>query len=316
MNLGKTALLVLFCGLFAQSAALAESKYWQEFKEFRDNPSHKLVFDKEANGDVRHIAKNLANAKEVGHLGRFIRPLIGMVGGVIISKETMPKLHNYIDTLCKQNRIDTPVIAVTQHKGIFNAAAQKLLMTSGAIFVGQDLLKELKNEEIEAVIAHEIGHIYHNHINKMILTSWARLFVIYQLCKNGILTQKQGIYLHLFCPLLLIGKKFERQADEFACRAGKANGLIGFFEHLEKMMDKEDADFDALYEALKKDSSKIDYQDHQDIWLQYYLAKGMHKIGRAMKWVYHNTPFGPHPSNEERLDNAKRALAQQGASAA
>ncbi len=307
----KTAILAFILGLIAQSSALADNKYWQEFKQFKENPSYNLVFDRDAVTAVKAIAKDLQNAKQVGFLSRFMRPVISMVDGVVVTAETMPMLYGYIDTLCKNNNIATPVITVTQNKGIFNAAAQKILMTTGAIFIGQDMLKELTDDGIEAIVAHEIGHIKYNHVNKMLALSYARLFVLHSYFKNT-LSPNEIIALHLTLPFFLIGKRFERQADEFACRqAGRAEGIVSSFEYMLKKEKKQDADFVELYSALQKGSSEINLIDTATLWTRYYLATVGHQIGRGIEWMYHNTILGAHPSHEARIESAKRILAEE-----
>lgn len=320
----KTALMALVYVLIGQSTAIAHNKYWEEFKQFRESPSHKLVFDREVSTSVRDIARSLENAKKVGYWERFMRPVIAMVDGVVITAETMPSLYAYIDSLCKTHDISTPTITVTQDKGIFNAAAQKILMTTGAIFIGQDLIKESTDAELEAVIAHEIGHIKHNHVNKMLGVSMASLASYVALAKYGYINYSSikdpyNTWAHLltydyfawFVRAAVIGKKFEREADAFAGSAGKAEGLIGFFEVLERKTQKHDADFDEIYTALENAKGKVAEGDLNGLWYRYYMAKMGHTIGRGYQWFYHNTPFGPHPSNEERIASAKAILAKQ-----
>jgi Zn-dependent protease with chaperone function len=323
----KTALMALLYGLTAPSTVLADNKYWQEFKQFRENPSHKLIFDREAASEVRDIVRDLENAKKVGYWERYTRPVIGAVNGVVITADTMPVMYAYIDSLCKENGLDTPVITVTQDKGIFNAAAQKILMTTGAIFIGQDLLKETTESELEGVIAHEIGHIKHNHVNKMLALNLTTLASYIAMAEHGYinLSSIKNEYLKMFLHLeiyshlqwvvdaMVIGKKFEREADAFAGSAGKAEGLIGFFERLERKAEKQDADFNEVYVALENAKDTVAKDDLNTLWQRYYIAKFGHAMDRGYRWFYHNTPFGPHPSNEERIANAKAILAKQAA---
>lgn len=163
MNIMKNTMYLILCGGFiAHSNALADNEYWQEFKAFKENPAYSLVFDKEASVWTRILSKDIHNAKHIGYWGRLVRPLIVGTHGIIVTEQTMPALYGYIDTLCKNNGIETPIVVVRWYKGFLNAAAQKLLTASGAIIIGQDLLKECSKETVEGVLAHEIGHIKHN----------------------------------------------------------------------------------------------------------------------------------------------------------
>lgn len=315
MNIMKSTMYLILCGGFiAHSNAMADNKYWQEFKQFRENPSYNLLFDRDVAGPVKEIARNLENAKKVGFLDRWDRPVIDALDGVIVTQETMPALYGYIETLCKENKMQVPVVLVAQHKGMFNAFAQKIYRNSGSIFIGQDLLKDLTALEVEAIVAHEIGHIKHDHINKMVLLAYARMFVLYQLCSNEILTFDQCLWIQVLMPYFLIGKRFEREADEFACREGhRADGIASSFEYLLKKEKKRDASFDELYTALEGSHSEIDLVDRMSLWTSYYTAKGLHNLGSGIMWLYHNTPLGAHPSFEERIANAKRIMAEQAA---
>lgn len=318
MNLGKkTALLMLLCGLIAQMPAFAESTYWQEFKAFKENPAYSLVFDKDASVWTRILSKDIHNAKRVGYWSRFIRPLIDGTHGIVVTEETMPTLYSYVDTLCKNNGIETPIVVVTWYKGFWNAMAEKLFMASGAIIVGQDLLKECSDETIEGIIAHEIGHVKHNHSNKLLavgLTESIARYVI--LSKVYKLNFNQYFLVNLFMPSvltpLLIGKRFEWEADNFACeQAGKAEGLIAFFEKLECKMAKPDADLEMIRAQLENDHEGITASDLSDLQWRYYFATCGRSWDKAWMWLYHNTPYGPHPSNEARIENAKRILAEK-----
>jgi len=111
------------------------------------------------------------------------------------------------------------------------------------------LLKMLNNDELEAVLAHELGHFKKKHIVKGILISIATTFValalLAWLMKNewfytalGVSTASTYMALLLFAlvlpvftfvlhPLLsLFSRKNEFEADEFAAQQTKADHLI------------------------------------------------------------------------------------------
>lgn len=319
----KTALIGLIFSMVSQSIASEDNKYWQEFKQLRENPSHKLLFDREASPDLQDILRDLENAKKVGYWGRFARPLIDMYG-VVISAETMPALYAYVESLSKAQGMSVPVVMVSQYKGIFNAIAQKIFINSGCIYIGQDLLKESTSAEIEAVIAHELGHIKHDHINKSLALNMASLASYLTLMQKGYINfpyeyKYLAMWLHVitcnyfqwFVDAAVIGKTHERQADAFAASAGHAQGLIAFFERLERKIEKQDTDFDELHAALENAQDKVEKSDLNSLWHRYYVAKMWHRYSKARLWFYHNTPFGPHPSNEDRIAAAKEFLATQ-----
>lgn len=113
---------------------------------------------------------------------------------------------------------------------------------------------------------------------------------------------------------LLIGKRLEWEADNFACQqAGRGEGLIAFFEEHERKMAKPDADLELIRAQLENDSAGIEASDLNDLKWRYYIATWGRSWDKALMWLYHNTPLGQHPSNEARIANAKRILAEQAA---
>ena len=87
-------------------------------------------------------------------------------GTLVINEENMPQLYQYIQEICTTAKIPTPIVLVTILPGSCNAAAIKLLINSGVVMIGRDMFIETDDEEVEAVLAHEIGHIKHDHVNK------------------------------------------------------------------------------------------------------------------------------------------------------
>ncbi len=106
------------------------------------------------------------------------------------------------------------------------------------ILLGDTLLNNFSTDEIETVIAHELGHYKHNHIVKNLTTgtfvSFFSLFVISQVYwhvlkyvnPGGAITDTASLPLLLLVAMILglilspimsgISRKFEYQADSFA----------------------------------------------------------------------------------------------------
>ena len=209
---------------------------------------------------------------------------------------------------------------VTWKQGIFNACAQKLFASSGAIVIGQKLLRETTDAELEAVVAHELGHIKYNHVNKRILLSILTIIATNTL--NGCLPSEKKLssttsfLIKLYLPDLIINKRFEKQADEFAYKfVGKANGTIAFHENLIKRNKKYfDEDFEKTYDILQKNKPQLAILDRYLLTTRYYLASFFNKLNKTYRWIYLNTPLGAHPSSEERIQAVKDYLAQKEAS--
>lgn len=294
------------------------NEYKKELELFKNKEDLKLAFDEEANSFIRGIQSNIRNYQNLSPYSRLALNSIMALGVVVVTQESMPKLYTYIDSLCAQNNIPMPAVFVTLNSKYFNAFACKILTSYGGIVIGQDILNQCSEEEIEAVVAHEIGHIKHNHINKNL--SVALLSFIITICvskkmnigKNLLSGYILKTSIDSLIAALIVGKKFEKEADTFACdRAKKAAGLIAFFKRLEQKEQKEGADFDCLKADLLASKDIMRESDYRALWLDYYLAKGIHLGSKGLGWIYHNTPFGPHPSHLDRIAMAQEYLVEE-----
>jgi len=125
------------------------------------------------------------------------------------------------------------------------------------IILGDTLLDSYSNEEIETVIAHELGHFKKKHIIKNILigtvSSFLTLFLIALLYQKSLgwfgfesITQVAAIPLLVLWSMLIglvttplgniLSRKFEFEADEYAVRETK--NPFAFKQTLEKLTDQ------------------------------------------------------------------------------
>lgn len=322
-------LVLSFCFSIVSIAAreIGDNCYLQELKTFKKSPEHEFMFNEDASPDLVSIQKSLEIYKDLTPLQRFARFMFLAVDPVIVTASTMPKLHAYVDNICKSAGIATPTIFITPDKhGFFNAVASKLFASAGGIIIGQKMIYEASQLELEAVIAHEIGHIKHNHVNKILALKFSCGFAAFILSKMAIksycaLTNK-GEYPQewvSFCLAfiafgygsnVIINKRFEKEADAFAFENGRAQGMADFFQLCLDRERKTDRDFDIIYGKLKDNQTKLDPSDYTDLMTQYYLAKGGHLINKFLMYIYHHTPLGGHPPHEERIQAAQDYLAQ------
>jgi STE24 endopeptidase len=131
------------------------------------------------------------------------------------------------------------------------------------IILGDTLLDNFSNDEIETVIAHELGHYKKKHIVKNIIfgtvTSFLTLFIIAYFYKNLLswfgfesITKIAALPLLALCSMLIgliqtplgniLSRKYEYQADEYAVKeTGNADVFIGTLEKLneQNLGDKE-----------------------------------------------------------------------------
>lgn len=312
--------------------------YYQELKGLKVNQQTKVMFDKDANQALSMIQRDMITIKELSWFQRFVRSGLLELDVVVVTEEIMPKLYGYVKDVCKHGHMSMPVIFITRKEGFFNAFALKLLMSTGSIVIGQKLLKESSDQELEAIIAHEIGHIKCNHSNTLLALGAANLTAIgllmlyfYQegdiLAVNTIDQQGNPVqYYNCYRLLLklygisslvstisafLVNKRFEKEADLFACQFGKSQGIIDFFELMKQKEQERDDEFVITDDILQKNKDDFSFNDYGMFLIRYYLAKIGHECGKFVKYIYHETPLGAHPSHQARIDAAKKYLAQQ-----
>lgn len=319
-------LLIASISNAAQVATIGSSSYYKEWKAFKYSPAFKTTFDNES--PVCTIQRDIEIFKQLSLMQRLVRFVFLRLDVVIATPQTMPTLYKYVDTLCKKNGVETPTIFLNRGKGFFNAAAVKFLMSSGGIIIGRKLLKETTDNELEAVIAHEIGHIKYNHTNKGIGLTLA-VSIAYYMAKKLVRTKpeldptqamvQEAYERFLVDPRIIalltafiINKRFEKEADQFAFENDKAEGLSSFCELSIEKRKMADDSFDETYELLQHNSSHLDFIGNVDLWFRYYWGKIGHMIHNADKWIYYNTPVGAHPSPEKRIEAAQKYLACQG----
>lgn len=235
--------------------------YHQELKALKKSPFYKTIFEQRSNHFLRQTLRSVENAKELGILGRWYFVMLPiMQGGVVVTEESMPKLHGYVDSVCTQQKMRTPTIFITKNKKTtwpidVNASSVKILASRGAILISQDLLEKTSQKALEAAITHEIAHIQYNHNNKDLVAKWVLPLVAAQLLKRinprAFAGRGGAISLEIFewvapllLPRILIGKQFEKEADKFVYQAlNNADGLIEYCHYLQEKDARVEADY-------------------------------------------------------------------------
>ena len=88
--------------------------------------------------------------------------VIEKIGGIPVSKGMAPFFHTRVERLVARAGINKPSLFVIPDS-LPNACAVGLSIDDTAVAVTSSLLAVLDENEIESVIAHEIGHIYKGH---------------------------------------------------------------------------------------------------------------------------------------------------------
>src|SRR3989344_4881849 len=117
MQLAVLAMLSVCYSVYA-----TDGIYKTELMELKKSESHKFIFDKKTNDFLRRIVKDVEINKELTYLQRAARSVF-MESGVMVTRDTMPKMYNYIAQLCQKEGIETPVVFISKDTGIFNAFA-------------------------------------------------------------------------------------------------------------------------------------------------------------------------------------------------
>lgn len=91
-------------------------------------------------------------------------------GAKIVSKEEYPQLHNIVENLVNKNGIPKPKVAVV-NSNVPNAFATGKSPRSSLIAVTTGILGLLDDEELEAVIGHELTHVRNRDVLVLTLAS-------------------------------------------------------------------------------------------------------------------------------------------------
>jgi heat shock protein HtpX len=105
----------------------------------------------------------------IGVAYQFHQSLIDAItGGHEVTREEEPRLYNLLENLCISRGIPMPKLKVMESDAL-NAFATGLNEKQYSITVTTGLLKALDNEEIEAVLGHELTHIRNGDVRMLVI---------------------------------------------------------------------------------------------------------------------------------------------------
>jgi len=87
-----------------------------------------------------------------------------------VSKSEEPRLHEMVETLSEKSGIKKPRVMIANIP-IPNAFAYGSPIAGSRVAVTSELLKTLEDEEVEAVVGHELGHLKHRDVQVMMFVS-------------------------------------------------------------------------------------------------------------------------------------------------
>jgi heat shock protein HtpX len=91
-----------------------------------------------------------------------------VTGGVDVTRQQQPRLYNLLENLCISRGIPMPKLEIIESDAL-NAYATGLNQRQYAITVTTGLLNALNDQEIEAVLGHELTHIRNGDVQMMVI---------------------------------------------------------------------------------------------------------------------------------------------------
>jgi heat shock protein HtpX len=91
-----------------------------------------------------------------------------VTGGEDVTRQQQPRLYNLLENLCISRGIPMPKLKVADSEAL-NAFATGLNRRQYSITVTSGLLKALSDQEIEAVLGHELTHIRNGDVQMMVI---------------------------------------------------------------------------------------------------------------------------------------------------
>ncbi|MEN2974941.1 MAG: zinc metalloprotease HtpX [Candidatus Caldarchaeales archaeon] len=96
-----------------------------------------------------------------------------------VKEHEYPWLHEMVQRLSRKSGMDKPPKLMLAQIDIPNAFAYGSPLTGGMVAVTEGLLKNLEEEEVEAVVGHEIGHLKHRDMIVMMMISIIPAIIYY-----------------------------------------------------------------------------------------------------------------------------------------
>src|SRR5689334_21793586 len=91
-----------------------------------------------------------------------------VTGGEDVTRQQQPRLYNLLENLCISRGIPMPKLKVMESPAL-NAFATGLNQRQYAVTVTTGLLKTLNDQEVEAVLGHELTHIRNGDVQLMVV---------------------------------------------------------------------------------------------------------------------------------------------------
>lgn len=96
----------------------------------------------------------------------FTKNILEQFNARLVTAEEAPAYHAIVEQLCARLNIEKPILCLSS--SFANACARNIPGLPKIVVFGTPLLKRLTDAECEAILAHELGHLKHNHFAKLV----------------------------------------------------------------------------------------------------------------------------------------------------
>jgi len=313
-------LVVASFGYFACSLALTPkdgNMYQQELQVLKERRFQGTMLDRKSASGPKNVLVFTENAEQVGFWGMLFRQAFIGQDPIAISSSSMPLLHGYVSAVCRKLDMRVPTIFVTKNKttnlsnNTSNSGSTKILMSSGAILIGQDLLLDVSQQAVEAAVAHELCKIKHNHDNKEVFMKWiAPVVIASSLPSETLYDVNRNKLVSFLAVRALIAKTFQKQADKFVyADMDNADGLIELCNYWKHAEGKVDADYNDAWIYLKQ--ADICLYNSLIGNLTYFFSRTGHRLDKLQRWIFRTTFLGGQQQYQSRIDAAHNYVAAQ-----
>ncbi len=209
-------------------------------------------------------------------------------------KNRYPDLHSTIENISHKERIQKPKVMVSKME-MPNAFAYGNVVTGKRVAVTEGLLNTLEDEEIEAVLGHEMGHVVHHDAEVMMFLSilpaifmmlgrtllWSSILGGRRRNGGALIVVALGamfFYFLLNLAILWFSRLREYYADEYG-----ATSIYDGSRKLQEGLVKIENSMARLKEKAKKSKSKKRTASAQ-------ASMGLNPLGAGMKALFITDP--------------------------
>ncbi len=239
-------------------------------------------------------------------------------GLLLLQEDDAPLLHACLQKLCQKTNVPKPLVFLNCQKDFVNAMAGSFGQHHALIVVGKSLIDKMSDQGLAGALAHELAHIKHNHMPKLLvigLTVFTLMMLLLRYdVKGEIKNAVKGIGVFAVFGLIavILTRIFEEHADDTAIYdLDEADNFVDGMEELS-------ADVLSNFETYKKEceflQKKLSLLVEVSPRLAGFLKWIFERYDKMMRNDYEATLYGlggDHPSLLQRIAAGKVALEEK-----